>query len=121
ENHHRQLFRAILAAGPIAEHELGAGVLEDEVDGRIWKPVVNRYRDETCAHDAEIGGDVFGAVGRQNGDAIPTLETAFGQRAGDPNRHGVEFEKRVLGRHLFAAEVDDCDLGEVAVAPDQIA
>ena len=41
----------------IAEHQLGAGILDDEMDGLLRKLEVHRHRDEAGAHDAEIGGD----------------------------------------------------------------
>ena len=91
------------------------------MDGLLRKPVVHRHRDEARAHDAEIGRDEFGAVGREDRDAVAALEAALGERARHADRHGVELEIGVLGRHLFAAEIDDRDLGEVAVAPDQVA
>ena len=54
------------------------------------KPEVHRHRDEAGAHDAEIGGEIFGAVGRQDGDAVAAREAAPAQRARDAIRHRVE-------------------------------
>ena len=51
----------------------------------------------------------------------PRLKPALGERARDAHRHGVELGIGVLARHLLAAEIDDRDLGQVAIAADQIA
>ena len=91
------------------------------MDGLARKPVVHRHRDQARAHDAVIGGDEFGAVGRQDRDAVAACKAALRQRARDALRHGVELGIGVFARHLLAAEIDDRDLGEVAVARDQVA
>ncbi len=51
----------------------------------------------------------------------PRLKPCLSERPGDADRHGIELEVGVLGRHLLAAEIDDRDLGEIAIAPDQVA
>ena len=42
----------------------------------------------THRHDAEIRGEVLGAIGREDGNAIATCEAALDQLAGDAVRHG---------------------------------
>jgi len=46
------------------------------------------------------------------------LQAALDQRAGDAVRHGVELREAELAWRLLAAEIDDRDFAEVAVAPD---
>ena len=121
EDDGRHILRRILEARAVAEHELGAGVLDDEMDGLLRKPVVHRHGDEARAHDAEIGGDEFGAVGRQDGDAVAARKAALGERARHALGHGVERGVGVFGRRVLAAEVDDRELGDVALAIDQVA
>ena len=48
-------------------------------------------------------------------------KAALGKPARDPHRHRIELGIAVLARRLLAAEVDDRELGHVAVAIDQIA
>ena len=43
-----------------------AGIAQNEMDGLARKLEVHRHRDEAGAHDAEIGGEIFGAIGRQH-------------------------------------------------------
>ena len=76
--------------GEVAEHELRSGIAQDEMDGLARKLEVHRHRDEAGAHDAVIGGDVFGAIGRQDGDAVAAREAARGERTRDAIRHPVE-------------------------------
>ena len=48
-------------------------------------------------------------------------EPALRQRASHAHGHGIELGVAVFARHLLAAEIDDRDLGEIAVARDQVA
>ena len=82
---------------------------------------IHRHRDEACAHDAVIGGDIFGAVGGKQRDSVAALQAALDERAGDAVRHRVELRESELARALFAAEIDDRDLCQIAIAPDEIA
>ena len=61
----RQISRTVLAAREIAEHQPRAGVPDDEIDGLARKAIVHRHRHQARAHDAEVGGEIFGAVGRR--------------------------------------------------------
>src|SRR6185295_8635860 len=79
------------------------------------------HRNQARAHGAEIGGEVIGAIGREDGNAVAMCEAAPDQRAGDAVRHGVEPRVAELARDLLATEIDDCDLAQVAVASDEIA
>ena len=90
---------------------LRAGILDDEIDGLARKPVVHRHRDQARAHDAEISGEIFGAVGGQDGDALAAREAALCERARHAHGHGVELGVGEFARHLFAAEIDDRELG----------
>ena len=121
EHHSRQVRRAIVTAWLVAEHQLCAAVGDDEMNGLARKAIVHRHRDEACAHDAEVGREIFGAIHRQDGNAVAALETAFRQRACDRHAHRIELGVGVLARRLLAAEIDDRDLGEIAVADDQVA
>ena len=60
------------------------------MDGRARKLEIHRHRDEAGAHDAEIGGEVFRAVGGQDGDAVAAREAALGERA----RHAIRHARR---------------------------
>ena len=91
------------------------------MDGLLRELEVHRHRDKARAHDAVIGREIFGAVGREDRDAVAAREAALGQRARDAVRHGVELGIAEFARRLLAAEIDDGDLGQVAVANDQIA
>ncbi len=121
ERDDRQIVRTILAPLRIAEHELGAGILDDEMDGLLREFEIHRHRDEARTHDAVVGREIFGAIGREDRDPVAADEAAPGQRTRDAIRHGVELEIAELAWRLLAAEIDDRDLGHVAVANDQIA
>ena len=110
EMHRSAIRRNVRAARRIAEHELRAGVAEDEMDGLARELEVHRHRDQARAHDAVIGREIFGAIGGEDGDAIAACKAALRQRAGDAVRHGVEPGIAELARHLLAAEIDDRDL-----------
>ncbi len=121
EHDRGKAFGAIVAARSVAEQEPRAGVLQDEMDGLARETIVHRHRDKAGAHDAEIGRDKFGAVGREDGNPVAARKPASGQRAGDGHRHAVELGIGVFDRRLLAAQIDDRDLGEVGVVADQIA
>src|SRR6516162_6046727 len=89
------------------------------MNGRARKLEIDRHRDETGAHDAVIGREIFRAVGGDDGYSIPARKSARGKRAGDAVRHGVELDIADLAREL-AAEVDDRDLVEIAIAADEV-
>ena len=109
------------AAWPVAEHELRAGIAQDEIDGLARKLEVHRHRDQARAHDAEIGREILGAIGGEDGDAIAAREPARGERARDAVRHGVELGIAEFARRLLAAEIDDRDLAGIAIAADEVA
>jgi hypothetical protein len=75
--------------------------------------------DQTGAHDAVIGGEIFGAIGGEDGHAIAAREAAPTKRAGDAIRYSVEVGIADLARDL-AVEIDDRNLAEIAIAPDEI-
>ena len=60
------------------------------MDGLARKLEVHRHRDQAGAHDAEIGGEIFRAIGGEDGDAIAAREAAPEERARDAVRHRVE-------------------------------
>ena len=83
---------------------------------------IDRHRDQAGAHDAEIGGEIFGAVGRKDGDAVAALEAASRCSArATPFAMRVERGIAELARLVLAAEIDDRDLRQIAVAADQMA
>ena len=52
--------------------------------------------------------------------AVAALQAALGERAGDAVRHSIELRESKIPWTLFAAEIDDRDLGEIAIAPNQV-
>ena len=121
EAHNRQVGGAVVAARGVAENKLGAGILQDEMDRLSGKLEVHRHRDEARAHDAVVGGKIFGAVGRQDCDTVAACQAALSQGARHSHRHTVQLRVAVLARRLLAAEINNSGLAEIAVAPDQIA
>src|SRR5262249_54985033 len=98
-----------------------AGVREDEMNGLARELEIDRHCDQARAHDAEIGGNELGAIGRENADAIPAREAALGQCTRHAIRHAVDLAIGEFARRLLAAEINDRDLVEVAIAPDEVA
>src|SRR4029450_11767221 len=90
------------------------------MNGRAGKLETDRDRDEAGTHDAVIGGEIFRAIGGEDGHSFSARQAARVKRAGDAGCHGVELGIADLAREL-AAEIDDRDLVEIAVAPDEIA
>ncbi len=121
ERHAGNVRRTIRRARTVAEHELGTGIADDEVDRLPRELEVHRHRDEAGAHDAVIRRKIFGAVGGQDGDAVAALEPACGERARDAVRHGVELRVGEFTRALLAAEIDDRDLRQIAITLDEFA
>ena len=121
ETHERHPGRALRPSRRIAEHELRAAIAQDEFDGRGGKPVIDGHRDEARTHDAVIGREIFGAVGREDGDALAARKSARPEAAGDAHRHAIEVGIGETALARFAAEVDDGELALVAVAADEIA
>src|SRR5258708_27647902 len=115
-----QVRRTVGEAFRIAEHEPGAGILHDEMDSLARKLEIHRHRDEAGAHDAVIRREILGAVGRKDRDPLAALEATGEQGARDAVRHLVERAVADLARRLLAAEIDDRDLVEIAVAADQV-
>ena len=91
------------------------------MDGLARELEIDRHGDEAGPHDAEIGREIFGAIGRQDRDPLAAREAAGEQGAGDAVRHRVERAIAELARGLLAAEIDERDLVEIAVAVDQVA
>ena len=121
EQNVRQSVRHVLFAGVVAKHELRAAIFQDGVDGLAREAIIHRHGDKAGAHDAEIGGDELGAVHRQDGDAVAALQPPLCQRARHSHRHRIELGIGELARRGLPAQVDDRDLGEVAIARDQVA
>src|SRR5262249_1005963 len=106
--------------GHVAEHELRRGIPQDEMNGRAGKFEADRHRDETGAHDAVIDREILRAIGGEDGHSFPARDAARAKRAGDAVGHGVELAMPDRARSL-AAEIDDRDLVEIAIASDEIA
>ena len=106
---------------PIAEHELGARVADHEFDGGAGTLDIHRHCDETRAHDAVTRREILGPVGRKNCRPVAARESTIGDCVGRAIGHRIEVSKGELARLLLAAEVDDGDLVEVPVPPDEIA
>ena len=117
----RQPGGALLPPRRIAEHQPRAAIVQDEGDGLGRKPVVDRHRDEARAHDAVIGGEIFGAVSGQNGDALAAREAARQQSPRGALSSLIERCEGEFPRRRLAAEIDDRDLVLIAVAIDEVA
>ncbi len=89
------------------------------MNGRARKLEAHRHCDETGAHDAVIGGEIFGAIGGEDGHAIAARQPTPAKRAGNAVRHGIELAIAELAREL-TTEIDDRDFAEIAIAPDEI-
>ncbi len=94
--------------------------MQDEVDGLARKLEVDRHRNQASPHDAVIGRKVLGAIRRENGDAVPAREPALHQRARDAISHRIELSIAELARNLLAAEIDDRDFAQVAIAANEV-
>ena len=105
----------------IAEHELRAGIAQDEIDGLARELEVDRHRDQAGAHDAEVGGEIFRAVGGKDGDAVAARQSARRQRAGDAVGHRVDLRVGESRGSSSPPRSMMAILLEVAVAADQIA
>ena len=77
EMNRRQVGWNVRAARRIAEHELRAGIAEDEMDGLAGKLEIHRHRNQARAHDAVIGREIFGAIGGEDGNAIAACKAAL--------------------------------------------
>ena len=119
ETHGRNICRAVLRARFIAQDELGAGVAQDEINRWARKLEADRNRDEAGAHDPVVGREIFGAVGGEDGNAIPACEPTSTKRAGDAVRHRVKAGVADLANTL-AAEVDDRHLVEILIATNEV-
>src|SRR5262249_13738273 len=120
EMHGWNIRRTVARTRHVAEHELRDGIPQDEMNSRTGKLETDRHRDETSAHDAVIGREIFRAVGGEDGHPFSARQAARAKRAGDAACHGVELGMADLAREL-AAEIDDGDLVEIMVAPDEVA
>src|SRR5262249_788811 len=89
--------------------------------GRCRKSKIDRHRYEAGAQDSVVGGEKLGAVGGEDADPLAAPETARRERARHAVRHRIEPAVAHLARRLFAAEIDERDLVEIALALDQIA
>ncbi len=94
----REALRAIGPSREIAEQQLGAGVLQDEMDGLARKLEVDRDGNKSRAHDAVVGGEILGAIGGEDRDAVATHQPAPHKRARDAVRHRVELRVAELAR-----------------------
>jgi hypothetical protein len=121
EDDDRQSLRAILAPRDIAEHEPGAGVPDDEMDGFLRKFEVHRHRDQSRPHDAVVSREKLRAVGGQDGNTVAADEPAPGERAGDAGGHDIKLKVREFAQRFLTAQVDNGGLTEIAVADNQIA
>ena len=82
---------------------------------------IHRHRNQVGAHDAVVGREIFGPVCRQDGDTFATREASARQRARHAIGHGIEPGIVEFARCLFAAEIDDRDLVQIAVTADEVA
>ena len=47
------------------------------MDGVAGELEIHRHRNQARAHDAEIGGEIFGAIGGEDGNAIAACKAAL--------------------------------------------
>ncbi len=113
--------RHLATAGAIDEGEDDAAVGEDVVDRVLRQLGVDGHRDEAAAHDAEIGGDVFGAIGGEDGDRRTARQPRLGQEPRHAAGERVDLGMAVGQRLIGLSQVDDGGAGEVAAAIDEIA
>src|SRR5262249_22908006 len=66
---------AVRTAVSITEHELGAGITKHEINHLWRKPVIDRNRDQTGAHDAEARSEILRAIGRKDRDTVAAFES----------------------------------------------
>ena len=121
ETHDRQVGRTVRPPRLVAKDELGAGILQDEMNCLPRKLEVHRHRDKTRAHDPVIGREILGPIGRKNRHPLAALKSALGERAGNASRHFVEVRIAELARDLLAAEIDDRGLRQIAIVAEEIA
>ena len=88
------------------------------MDGLARKFEIHRDRDQPGAHDAVIGGEIFGAVERQERDAVAAPQAMLAERPRHAVRDGVELREGEFPRRRFAAEIDDRGFRQVAIADD---
>ena len=105
----------------IGKGEFGGGILQDERDRRVGQLGIDRHRDQSGAHDREIGDEVLGRVGAEHGDARAAAQTPAGEI-------GDEREDRAVQRTIAegagpAVEADRDQRGLVgcAIGVEQIA
>ena len=98
-------------------------IVEDNVDAADSLAMLIELRGHKAliAHDAETGGDIFGAVGGENRDPIAARKAALLERARDGVRHRIELRVTEFAGTSFAPEIDDRRLVEIAVAANEIA
>ncbi len=119
--HHRQ---AGWTGGPplgIGEDEADLGVLEDVVDRVARQLEAHRHRDHARAHDAEIGREVFRAIGGEDGDAVAAPMSARHQAARHRPRRPVDLAVGPLARRRRLGEIDEGDLLGVGGPVEQVA
>src|SRR5258707_904945 len=78
-------------------------------------------RHKSRAHNSVVARKIFYPVSRQNGDPLAAFERARRQRPRNPARHCIKRSVAEFARRVFAAEIDDRGLVEIAVAVDEIA
>lgn len=121
EDHRRHPGRAGRQAFGVAEEQARACVADHEVAEFAREAMVHRHRHEARLHRAQVGHQVFAAVGRQDGNALAALQPLAAQgpcrRADGRGKLGVA----QLLRTAFAAQVNQgqpvCRRGRV----DQVA
>ena len=91
------------------------------MDGLARILEVHRHRDQPGTHDAVVSGEIFGAIKRQERDAVAAPQTALAERPRHAVRRGIELREGEFARPLLAAEIDDRGFRQVAVADDQVA
>ncbi len=90
------------------------------MDGLARKLEIDRHRHQAGPHDAEIGGDKFGPIGRQDCHSVAAPKAPRQQGARDAVRHLVERPVAEFSRRLLGTQIDHRDLVEVAIAADQV-
>src|SRR5712671_1782434 len=77
EMNRRAIGGNVRAARGIAEHQLRAGIAEDEMDGVAGELEIHRHRNQARTRDAVIGREILGAIGGEDGNAIAACQAAL--------------------------------------------
>ena len=94
---------------------------QDVMDRVARQLEAHRHRDHARAHGAEIGREVFGAIGGEDGDAVAAPISTRHQAARHRPRRPVDLAVGPLARRRRLGEIDDGDLLGIGGPVEQVA